>query len=87
MYLQQAQDNTDKPWELVRWKCNRYDFISPRETPHLPYSARVSKLGVDLQHRTTSRGGDETLCIAILLGLDLEMLQQEHDACSVKRFW
>jgi hypothetical protein len=44
------------------------------------YSSQVNNVWIGLQHRITSRGGDEQLCIAILLGLDIEELQIEPDA-------
>lgn len=87
MYAQQLQENKEKPWDLVRWECNRYHFLDANEVTNASYTMRVNNIWNNLQHRTTSRGGDEPLCIAILLSLDLEKLQEEPDACTVKKFW
>lgn len=87
LYLQQVKDNSENPWNLVRWECNRYHLIPINDISHLSYARRVNHVWGNLNNRTTSRGGDEPLCIAILLGLDLQKLQEEPDACSVKKFW
>jgi hypothetical protein len=83
----QERENIEMPWDLVRWECNRYHFDNFFGRQQTSYTRQENQVWQGLQHRTTSRGGDEPLCIAILLGLNVEQLQEEPDAHSVKKFW
>jgi hypothetical protein len=87
LYADQRHDNTNRPWDLVAWECNRYSFDLPDVASFFNRTAQINFLWDAVGFRTTSRGGDEPLCLAILLGLDVEALQQEPDAYTVKKFW
>jgi hypothetical protein len=83
----QAFDNRHNPWDLVAWECSRYTLNFIGTFPHLSQALRMNIIWDSIRHRTTSRGGDEPLCIGILLELDIDALQSEPDACTVKKFW
>lgn len=87
LFADQRQDNSAHPWDLVAWECNRYSFDFPKFTAYFNRAQQINFLWDAVETRTTSRSGDEMLCLAILLGLDVEILQQEPDAFTVKKFW
>ncbi len=87
LYHTRARDNVERPWDLVAWECNRYVFNFLDVFPYFNYAERLSTVWDALEYRTTSRENDEPLCIAMLLELNVDALQKEPDACSVRKFW
>ena len=87
LFQKQKRDNKEKPWDLVAWECSRYNFYLLDSLPNFSQALRIGLIWNALAHRSTSRVGDEPLCIALLLGLDIEKLQKPPDAGTVKKFW
>lgn len=77
----------EKPWDLVSWECNRCSLNLLEEFSDWSHAQRTNLVWSALKFRTTSRRGDEPLCIAILLGLDIDELQNTSEAGAVQKFW
>lgn len=88
LHADRLHDNTNRCWDLVAWECSRYFALDLRKiAPFCSHAQIINFLWDAIAIRTTSRRGDEVLCLAILLRLDLETLQQEPDALTMKKFW
>lgn len=84
----QKKDNLEKPWDLVALECKRYMLDHLDLFPYYTYMFRIGLIWDSIKNRTTSRPGtDEPLCLALLLDLEVDKLQAEPDAYSVKKFW
>ena len=83
----QSDEQIFQPWNLVAWECSRLGFDWKLGFAYLSTAGRMNFIWQATQYRTTSRTGDETLCIGTLLDLDLEALQKEPAASSVQKFW
>jgi hypothetical protein len=77
----------EKPWDLVSSECNRFSLDLLEESSDWSYARRTNWIWQSLKFRTTSRRGDEPLCIAILQGLDVDELQNVSEAGAEKKFW
>jgi hypothetical protein len=78
------QDTRENPWNSVGWECDRADLWMP---PAFNFVSRVQLTWMMVEQRSTSKAEDEPICVATLLGLDLEKLLQPPDTGSVKKFW
>ncbi len=87
LYTAQSEDNTQNPWDLVAWECSRYCFHVLMHFPLYSDVLQVNFIWSALKNRTTSRVGDEPLCIAILLDLNIDELQKAPADDRVRKFW
>jgi len=87
LYTVQNEDNTQNPWDLVAWECNRYCFHVLMHFPSYSDILQINIIWDALENRTTSKIGDEPLCIAILLDLNIDELQKSPADDKVKKFW
>lgn len=91
--LRRAQllEITRNPWNLVAWQCQGTAesllFSKFRHNPQADYMEQISLLWYALACRSTSRVGDEPLCISILHDLDIAEFQREPYASTVRKFW
>ncbi|RDL41096.1 uncharacterized protein BP5553_01075 [Venustampulla echinocandica] len=84
---EQKADNKLRPCDLVAWECDRYSFDFQVVLPYWDRTQQINFIWNALESRTTSRSGDEPLCLAILLGLNLKKFKRQPDAFTVKKFW
>lgn len=79
------------PWNLVAWECqgasNKLGFKRLQARSSSNYILWISLLWDSLANRSTSRIGDEPLCISILHDLDIEEFQKPPYAGTVQKFW
>jgi hypothetical protein len=91
LYRAQSLEVSRNPWNLAAWECqrtsNNLGFKRLQASSRSNYIEWVSFLWSSLRHRSTSRVGDEPLCISILHDLDIEELQKPPHAGTVQKFW
>ena len=80
-------DNKHDPWNLVAWECHRFNFSMLQVIDlHTP-AMQLFLIWDSLANRTTSRRGDEPLCLAIIIGLNIEGIQNAKEEDRVQKFW
>jgi hypothetical protein len=73
LHVDQQLDNKNHPWDLVAWECSwYYNFGLRTVTSYFNHALLTKMLWDAVGIRTTSRRGDEPLCLAILFRLDIE---------------
>ena len=87
LYQARKRDTEENPWDLVAWECARYDFSILNKNLSWTDSELINSIWDAFKYRTTSRSGDEPLCMAILLDLNIKKLQEAADTERLKTFW
>ena len=90
LFQAQVREVNRNPWNLVAWECqgtvNRLRF-KLLQAGSINDMMRIPFLWSSLANRSTSRVGDEPLCISILHDLDIEAFQKPPYAGTVRKFW
>jgi len=87
----QLREVDQNPWNLVAWQCQGttdvLDFSHLQTDTNIDIMVQISRLWDSFAYRSTSRVGDEPLCISILHNLDIKEFLKEPYAGTVRKFW